>query len=151
MIKTNILNKISSTKEKFIDTKGYLSKMIQVKRLAKYANEIDMVLTKYNKKSCNETMMVKGARKSCGETTNRKIHAEDLEKDVAQMAKGIGLNEEVVKIMGKHHDIGHTYWGHGGEWWITTILDNYGIGCFCHNTLGARELIYTDKIYDEII
>lgn len=151
MIKTDIMNKVKHTKEKFVDEKGYLSKMIQVKRLAKYANEIDMVLTKYNKKSCNETMMVKGARKSCGETTNRKIHAEDLEKTVAQIAKGLGLNESVVKIMGKHHDIGHTFWGHGGEWWISNILEDYGIGNFCHNTLGARELIYTNQVYDEII
>lgn len=151
MIKTDILNKVRRTKEKFVDEKGYLSKTIQIKRLAKYANEIDMVLTKYNKKSCNETMMVKGARKSCGETTNRKIHAEDLEKTVAQIAKGLGLNQEVVKIMGKHHDIGHTFWGHGGEWWISNILENYGIGNFCHNTLGARQLVYTNQVYDEII
>lgn len=150
-MKSNIRNRINNTKKKFVDEKGYLSKTIQIKRLAKYANEIDMVLTKYNKKSCDETMMVKGARKSCGETTNRKIHAEDLEKTVAQIAKGLGLDEAVVKIMGKHHDKGHTFWGHGGEWWISNILEDYGIGNFCHNTLGARELIYTDKVYDEII
>lgn len=151
MVKINRINNVKSIKKKFIDKKGYLSKTIQVRRLAKYANEIDMVLTKYNKKSCNETMMVKGARKSCGETTNRKIHAEDLEKTVAQIAKGLGLNEDIVKIMGKHHDIGHTFWGHGGEWWISNILEDYGIGNFCHNTLGARELVYTNRVYDEII
>lgn len=151
MVKINRINNVKNIKEKFIDKRGYLSKTIQVRRLAKYANEIDMVLTKYNKKSCNETMMVKGARKSCGETTNRKIHAEDLEKTVAQIAKGLGLNEDIVKIMGKHHDIGHTFWGHGGEWWISNILEDYGIGNFCHNTLGARELVYTNRVYDEII
>lgn len=151
MIKINRISNVKNIKEKFIDKRGYLSKTIQVRRLAKYANEIDMVLTKYNKKSCNETMMVKGARKSCGETTNRKIHAEDLEKTVAQIAKGLGLNEDIVKIMGKHHDIGHTFWGHGGEWWISNILEDYGIGNFCHNTLGARELIYTNQVYNEII
>ena len=150
-MKTNLRKKVSQAKEKFIDTKGYLSKEIQVRRLAKYANEIDMVLTKYNKKSCDETMMVKGPRKSCGETTNRKIHTEDLEKTVAQIAKGLGLNIDVVKIMGKHHDIGHTFLGHSGEWWISNVLEDYGLGCFCHNTLGASELIYTHKIYDEII
>lgn len=151
MIKTSIISKIRSTKERFVDKKGYLSKAIQVRRLARYANEIDMVLTKYNKKSCDETMMVKGARKSCGDTTNRKIHAEDLEKSVAQIAKGIGLNVNVAKIMGKHHDKGHTFWGHGGEWWISNILEDYGIGNFCHNTLGARELVYTNQVYGEII
>lgn len=150
-MKTNLRRNINQAKEKFVDTKGYLSKMIQIKRLAKYANEIDMVLTKYNKKSCDETMMVKGPRKSNAQTTNRKIHTEDLEKTVAQIAKGLGLNVEIVKIMGRHHDIGHTFLGHSGEWWISNVLEDYGLGCFCHNTLGASELIYTHQIYDEIV
>lgn len=138
-------------KKRLTDEKGYFIKQLELKRLEKYANEIDTVLTKYNKKSCDETMMVKGLRKSNPETTNRKIHQEDLEKIVAQIAKGIGLNEEIVKIMGKHHDIGHTFLGHSGEWWISNILEDYGLGHFCHNTLGARELIFTNQIYDEII
>lgn len=151
MIKKKLINGLRNKKEKLIDKKRYLSKTIAIKRLEKYANEIDMVLTKYNKKSCNETMMVKGLRKSCQETTNRKIHQEDLELVVAQMAKGLKLNERLVKLMGKHHDIGHTFLGHSGEWWISNILEDYGLGCFCHNTLGASQLVFTDKVYDEII
>ncbi len=142
---------VKGIKQKIKDEQGYLKKAIQLKRLEKYANEIDMVLTKYNKKSCDETMMVKGLRKSNAETTNRKIHQEDLEKIVAQIAKGLGLNEKMVKIMGKHHDIGHTFLGHSGEWWISNILDDYGIGCYCHNTLGARDLVFTKEVYKEII
>ena len=142
---------VKSVAQKLKSKTRYFKREIELKRLEKYSNEIDMVLTKYNKKSCNETMMVKGLRKSNEETTNRKIHQEDLEKIVAQMAKGLGLNEEIVKIMGSHHDIGHTFLGHSGEWWISNILEDYGLGYFCHNTLGARELIYTDKVYDEII
>lgn len=141
----------NTLKMKLKDKIGYFSRKVELKRLAKYENEIDMVLTRYNKKSCDETMMVKGLRKSNPETTNRKTHQEDLEKIVAQMAKELGLNEDIVKIMGKHHDIGHTFLGHSGEWWISNILDDYGLGYYCHNTLGARELIYTNQIYDEII
>lgn len=138
-------------KKRLVDQDGYFAREIALKRLEKYSNEIDMVLTKYNKKSCDETMMVKGLRKSSPETTNRKIHQEDLEKIVKQIAKKIGLNEQIVGIMGKHHDIGHTFLGHSGEWWISNIQEDMGIGYFCHNTLGARELIYTNQIYDEII
>ena len=151
MSNVNIIGSVQKIKIKLTDEEGYFQKAIALKRLEKYANEIDMVLTRYNKKSCNETMMIKGPRKSCEESTNRKIHAEDLEKTVAQLAKGLGLNEQVVKIMGKHHDIGHTFLGHSGEWWISNILEDYGLGNFCHNTLGARELIYTNRIYDQII
>lgn len=142
---------VKTIKGKFKDETGYLSRYIELKRLSKYANEIDTVLTKYNKKSCEETMMVKGLRRSCGETTNRKTHQEDLEKIVKQIAKGIGLNEEIVAIMGKHHDIGHTFLGHSGEWWLSSIQEDYGIGYTCHNTLGERGLVYTNKVYDEII
>lgn len=142
---------MKKTAKKLQDQKGYFKRQIELKRLEKYSNEIDMVLTKYNKKSCNETMMVKGLRKGNEETTNRKIHQEDLEKIVAQIAKGLGLNEKIVEIMGKHHDIGHTFLGHSGEWWISNILEDYGIGFYCHNTIGARELIYTNQVYDEII
>lgn len=147
----NIKNAVRKIATKLHDEAGYFKRAIQIKRLAKYTNEIDMVLTKYNKKSCDETMMVKGLRKSNAETTNRKIHQEDLEKIVVQLAKEIGLNKEIVAIMGKHHDIGHTFLGHSGEWWISNILEDYGLEYFCHNTLGARELIYTDNVYKEII
>ena len=151
MIKDLIINGFKKTEKKFTDTKGYLSKLIATKRLEKYANEIDMVLTKYNKKSCNETMMIKGFRKSSQETTNRKTHQELLELIVGQLSKEIGLSEKIAKIIGKHHDIGHTFLGHSGEWWISNILEDYAIGSFCHNTLGATNIIYSNKIYDEII
>lgn len=137
--------------KRLTDKIGYFARKIALKRLEKYSNEIDMVLTKYNKKSCDETMMVKGLRKSNPETTNRKTHQEDLEKIVKEIAKKLRLNEQIVGIMGKHHDIGHTFLGHSGEWWISNIQEDMGIGYLCHNTLGARELIYTNKIYDEII
>ena len=31
------------------------------------------------------------------------------------------------------------------------IKEDYGIGYYCHNALGPRELIYTNNIYDRII
>ncbi len=146
-----VLKSIKNIQGKFKDEIGYFKRELELKRLEKYANEIDIVLTKYNKKSCEETMMVKGPRRSSGETTNRKIHQEDLEKIVIQIAKGIGLNQGIVAIMGKHHDIGHTFLGHSGEWWISSIQEDYGIGYTCHNTVGAKNLIFTNDVNDEII
>ena len=97
-----ILGITKNIKTNLIDRTGYFKKCIQIKRLAKYSNEIDTVLTRFNKKSCNETMMIKGVRKSREESTNRKTHTEDLEKIVAQMAKGIGLNEDIVIALEKN-------------------------------------------------
>ena len=106
-------------------------------------------------------MMVKGLRKSCQETTNRKTHQENLANIAARIAKGInrkqnqnkevGINCEIVDIMARNHDIGHTFLGHSGEWWLSNIKEDYGIGYYCHNALAPRELIYTNQVYDGIL
>ena len=146
-----IKNTIQKTTGRLLDKTKKFKRAIDLKRLEKYANEIDMVLTLYNKKSCNETMMVKGLRKSSGETTVRKTHQEDVEKITKEIAKKLGLNEQIVGIMAKHHDIGHTFLGHSGEWWISNIQEDDGLGNVCHNTVGARELVFTDHVYEQII
>ena len=146
-----IKNTIKEFQGKTIDKTKRFKRQIELKRLEKYANEIDMVLTLYNKKSCDETMMVKGLRKSSGETTVRKTHQEDVEKITKEIAKKLGLNEQIVGIMAKHHDIGHTFLGHSGEWWISNIQEDDGLGMVCHNAVGARELVFTDHIYEQII
>lgn len=132
-----------------------------LQELEEYSSEISSVLTDYNRKSCEETMMVKGLRKSCQETTNRKTHQENLANIAIRIAKGInrkekqnrqvGLNCEIIEMMARNHDIGHTFLGHSGEWWLSNIKEDYGIGYYCHNALGPRELIYTNQIYDEIV
>ena len=146
-----IKNTIRKTTGRLFDKTRAFKRTIDLKRLEKYANEIDMVLTLYNKKSCNETMMVKGLRKFSGETTVRKTHQEDVEKITKEIAKKLGLNEQIVGIMAKQHDIGHTFLGHSGEWWISNIQEDDGLGNVCHNTVGARELVFTDHVHEQII
>ena len=146
-----IKNMIGDFKGKLTDKTKRFKRQIELKRLEKYANEIDMVLTLYNKKSCDETMMIKGLRRSSGETTVRKTHQEDVEKITKEIAKKLGLNEQIVGIMAKHHDIGHTFLGHSGEWWISNIQEDDGLGMVCHNAVGSRELVFTEHIYDQII
>lgn len=122
-----------------------------LQELEEFYPEIEATMDAYNRKSCNETMMVKGFRKANQETTNRKTHSENLASIAVRIAKPLGLNENVVRLMAKYHDIGHTFLGHSGEWWISNIKEDYGMGYYVHNALGARELIYTNHIYDEII
>ena len=140
---------------------GKVEKQISMQELEEYSSEISAVIDDYNKKSTEETMMVKGLRKSNQETTNRKTHQQNLANVALRIAKGInqkqnskkevGLNCEIIEIMARNHDIGHTFLGHSGEWWLSNIKEDYGIGYYCHNALGPRELIYTNKVYDEII
>lgn len=142
---------IKEKKGRFKDLSGYLQKVIQLKRLEKYVPLIDMVLTEYDKKSCDETMMIKSYRKSSPETTNRKTHMENQACLAVEAARKLGLNEKIVSVMAKHHDIGHTFLGHSGEWWISNIKEDYEIGYYTHNALGSRELIYSKDVYREII
>lgn len=138
-----------------------IQKQQAMQELEQYSLEIESVINDYNRKSCEETMMVKGPRKSNQETTNRKTHQENLTNIAVRIAKGInqkqklkkevGLNCKVIELMARNHDIGHTFLGHSGEWWLSNIKEDYGIGYYCHNALGPRELIYTNQIYDQII
>lgn len=73
--------------------------------LEKYAIEIDSAILAYNKKSCEETMMMKGLRKSNQETTNRKTHMENVEGIATTIAKKLGLCEGVVRVIARNHDI----------------------------------------------
>ena len=82
-----IKNTIKEFQGRAVDKTKQFKRQLELKRLEKYANEMDMVLTIYNKKSCNETMMVKGLRRSSGETTVRKTHQEDVEKITKEIAK----------------------------------------------------------------
>lgn len=142
---------IDDKKSKFKDLSGYFQKVLQLKRLEKYIPIIDMVLTEYDKKSCDETMMIKSYRKSSQDTTNRKTHMENQSRLAVEISRKLGLNEKIVGVMASHHDIGHTFLGHSGEWWLSDIKEDYGIGYYCHNALGARGLIYSKDVYTEIL
>ena len=52
-----------------------LKKEEELELLEEYSAEIKSVLDDYNRKSTEETMMVRGTRKSNQETTNRKNYA----------------------------------------------------------------------------
>lgn len=122
----------------FKDKVGYLKKEIELKRLEKYEDIISSVLAFYRKKSCDETMMVKGTRKFDATTTNRETHQMDVAGVVQIAAKQIGLNDRIAKIIAENHDIGHTFLGHSGEWWISNRLEKEGLGVFCHNALRSK-------------
>ncbi len=128
----------------------YEQKQNSMKRLRKYASVINLVLNDYSRKSTDETMMIKSFRKSNPESTNRKTHSENLENIAGLMAEGIGLNVPVVKLMARYHDIGHTFLGHSGEWWLSEIKKNLGLGCYVHNSIGVRDLLYTHDVEREI-
>lgn len=133
------------------DEIGYFKRTLQMRRLEKYAEIIDSVLSSFDRKSHDKTMMIRGARKGREDTTNRKTHQQDVSGIVAIIAKKKKMSVKIATIMAKYHDIGHTFMGHSGEAWISNVLEDYGLGVACHNAIGARELIFRHDIYNKII
>ena len=119
--------------------------------LDEYSNEIDSAISPYDRKSTEETMMVSSLRRASQETTTRKMHMENMEGIAVEIAKKLGLCEGATRVIARHHDIGHTFFGHAGERWLSSIKEDLGIGFYTHNALGPQELIYHRNIYDEIL
>lgn len=122
-----------------------------LKALEEYADEIDSAILPYNRKSTEKTMMVTGIRKSSQETTNRKTHMDNAAGIAVEIAKKLGLCVGATRVIARYHDIGHTFYGHPGERWLSNVKEDLGIGYYKHNALGPQELIYQRNIYDEII
>lgn len=133
----------------------------RLNELSQFIPIIRSQIAQYDTKSDKKTMMIKGLRKSNNETKQRMSHQKNHAEISVEIAKGINqklsdeknpkFNIKVVEVMSRFHDIGHTFLGHSGEWWLSNIGEDYGIGYYVHNAIGARELIYNKKIYDEII
>ena len=119
--------------------------------LEEYSNEIDSAISAYNRKSTEETMMISSVRRSSQETTTRKMHMENMEGIAVEIAKKLGLCVGATRVIARHHDIGHVFFGHAGERWLSDIKEDLGIGFYSHNALGPQELIYHRNIYDEIL
>jgi len=133
------------------DEVGSLRKRNQLERLEPYAKIIDEVFENYNTDDNERTMMFKLLRNPKEGTVTRRKHTENCEEIAGEIADNFKwLNSDIVRVMARHHDIGHTFLGHSGEWWLSSIKDTYGMPNFVHNAIGARNLSLRYKVQDEI-
>ena len=142
---------LNQLKKYVVEINDALKKALSYSQLSEYGPLIYETITKYNTNAVNKTMMVKGPRRKFDETTQRESHQENVEYIASQIAEKLGLNVEIVGIMARNHDVGHTFLGHSGEWWISNVKKDLGLGFYCHNALGPRDLIYNKRIYEEIL
>lgn len=137
---------------KLRDEIGALRKRTQLERLEPYAKIIDEVFEKYNTDDNSRTMMFKLLRNPVEGTVTRRKHTYNCAEIAGEIADNFDwLNSDIVRVMARHHDIGHTFLGHSGEWWLSSIKDTYGMPNFVHNAIGARNLSIRYKAQDEII
>ncbi len=119
-----------------------------------YMEQIERIFneTKVAKRSNDKPMMTPIAQTGIGNSaseahlTSRGIHQQQVSDLSAELASALGLNVELARIGGKHHDDGHTNSGHTGERIATTIGKLNNCGYIVHNALSADMLISEDII-----
>ena len=72
--------------------------------------------------------------------TRRVLHVQLVSKIARTIGRSLRLNEDLIEAIALGHDIGHTPFGHEGEKLLNKICQEEGIGAFCHNAQGVREL-----------
>lgn len=130
---------------------GGIARAMDQARLAKYSDIIASEIIEENKKLFGTTMMIKTPRKSDEKTTNRMTHQQRVGAIARIAATQLHLNAKIVGVAAENHDLGHTPYGHSGEWWESKIFKDIGMGYRCHNAIGARRLVYSTNLYDRIM
>lgn len=133
------------------DEVGALRKRVELSRLEPYADIIDLAFERYNTDDDSRTMMFKLLRDPERGTVTRRKHTENCRDIAMEIADGFDwLSTDIIKVMARHHDIGHTFLGHSGEWWLSSIKDTYGMPNYVHNAIGARNLDIKYDVSEEI-
>ena len=66
----------------------------------------------------------------------RLTHSLEVNQIARTIGKGLGLNLSLIEAIALGHDVGHTPFGHAGEYELNRIMNN----CFCHSYSGFPEL-----------
>ena len=110
--------------------------------LDKYADIVERILieTKASLRSGDKAMMTPRTSGE-GHITSRGKHQDQVMYIMADMAKQLGLNVELARLIGNHHDDGHTFNGHIGEAIMSSIGQLLDCGYTVHNALSVEMLI----------
>ncbi|MBQ2714740.1 MAG: HD domain-containing protein, partial [Clostridia bacterium] len=76
--------------------------------------------------------------------THRSLHVQLVSRTAKTIGKALGLNQELIEAIALGHDIGHTPFGHTGEYFLDEIYQSHTNRRFAHNVHAIRVL---DTIY----
>lgn len=144
----NDMQKILKKDEKHIKELSIDLNMNQIERIF---NE-----TKVSKRSNGKPMMTPPAQTGIGNSpseshlTTRGMHQKQVGDLAAEIAGALGLNVELARIGGKHHDDGHTNSGHTGERIATMIGKMNNCGYIVHNALSA-DMLVSENVVNKVI
>jgi len=77
----------------------------------------------------------------------RLTHTIEVAQISRTIARALGLNEDLSEAIALVHDLGHTPFGHAGEWVMDELLKEFG--GFNHNRQSLRIVDLLEKRYDE--
>ncbi|MBW2028188.1 MAG: HD domain-containing protein [Deltaproteobacteria bacterium] len=72
--------------------------------------------------------------------THRVLHVQLVSKIARTIGRLLRLNEDLIEAIALGHDIGHTPFGHDGEFFLSELTSQHGLGPFLHNIQGVRFL-----------
>ena len=72
--------------------------------------------------------------------THRVLHVQLVSKIARTIGRFLGLNEDLIEAIALGHDIGHTPFGHDGEYFLSRLCREAGIGNFLHNVQSIQFL-----------
>ena len=78
--------------------------------------------------------------------THRVLHVQLVSKIARTIGRSLGLNEDLIEAIALGHDIGHTPFGHKGEYLLNEICKKENIGYFYHNAQSVRTLKDVEKL-----
>lgn len=78
---------------------------------------------------------------------NRLTHTLEVAQISRTIARALGLNEDLSEAIALVHDLGHTPFGHAGEWILDELMKDYG--GFNHNRQSLRVVDLIEKRYRE--
>jgi len=72
--------------------------------------------------------------------THRVLHVQLVSKIARTIGRFLSLNEDLIEAIALGHDIGHTPFGHDGEFYLNRLCQQAGIGHFLHNVQSIQFL-----------
>ncbi len=78
----------------------------------------------------------------------RMTHSLEVAQISRDLARRLGLNEDLCEVIGLAHDLGHPPFGHGGEDAIDEMMKKYGMH-FEHNEQSRRIVEELEKAYPD--
>ena len=75
----------------------------------------------------------------------RLTHTLEVSQIARTIAKALALNEDLTEAIAMGHDLGHTPYGHSGEFALSAILNKMGFDGFRHNEQSVRIVEVIEK------